>query len=370
MPSLSDLIKIPTKDEVLEKFVTLLRLANFPVASWHSGSFQKHTVETESSYFEDLHTSIQKIGKAGFIKLAAEIDEAWVDLCAENVFAETRKPAIYTQGAVTVSDTGGIGPITIQPGSFWVANADKSIRFVNVDAAPVVVPLNGSASLSFQGESPGTQWNVGVGAIVEILTPQPGLTVSNPALDSGTWITQQGADKESNVALVQRCFDKWATIGSGSNDGAYRYYATSSSSEITRAKVYSPGFGAVRIVIAGDAGPVSSPALTAASTLIETKRPIGVPDVVTSNAVVRSQIVAGTLAVKLGRDPVAALSKAQAAVDALQRATAIGGTVSREQIIKALLVDDLDDLELTAPLNDFVLLTNEVWVPSYGLTAA
>lgn len=371
MPSFNDLIKIPSKDDVLNTFVGLLRLAGFPVSSWHSGSVLRETVESESSYFNDLHTSVQKIGKAGLIKLAAEIDDAWVDLVADNVFAEERKPAIYTQGKATLYDDGGIGPLMIQPGTFWIANADKSLRFVNVDEAPVMVPLGGSAVLTFQAESPGTNWNVGNEALTEILTPQPGLRVVNGALDTGTWITQQGANTESNAALVQRCLDKWATLGSGANEAAYRYYATSSSSEITRVRVYSPGAGSVRVVVAGDAGPVSAAALAKAASIIEAKRPLGVPDIQTLNATVFSQVVAGALAVRYGRDPAAALAKAQGAGDALARATAIGAKkVSREQIIRALLVDDLEDLELAQPATDFALGDNDVWVPSYSLTAA
>lgn len=367
--SLRDLLRVPTKNDIVDRFVGLLRLANFPVASWHSGSLQKHTVETESSLYVDLATLIQNIGYGGFIKLAAQIDDAWVDLCAENVFGEARKPAIYTQGTWRLVDSAGIGPVTINPGTFWVANADKSLRYVNIDTVPKTLPLNGSVDLTIQAETAGTKWNVGTDALTVILTPQPGLTGSNVPQSTGTWITQQGADVEANPALVQRCLDKWATLGSGSNDGAYRYYATSASSEITRSEVYSPGGGAVRIIICGPSGPVSTTALTAASTIIALKRPTGVPDVVVSNAIVRAQAIAGIIFPAAGKDPAVAIVNAQAGVDALARATSIGGRVSREKIIAALMSDHVDDLTLTAPVDDFVLGLNEVWVPNYALVA-
>jgi hypothetical protein len=367
MPSLFDLLRVPSKDEILDKFIALLRAQDFPVATWHSGSFEKHTVESESSILVDLYELVPIIAAGGYIKLAGAVADEWVDLIGENAFDEDRKPAIYTRGTVSVIDSAGIGPTTISPGSFWIANDDKSIRFKNITGG--TVPLNGSLPLTFEAESAGTKWNVGVGALTEILTPQPGLTIANPPLSSGTWITQQGADKESNTAYAQRCIDKWSTLGSGSDEGAYRYHATSSSSEITRVRAYSPGGGSVRVIVGGDAGPVSSTALTAAATRIEEKRPLGVPDVLTQNILVFIQPISGTLFVAAGKDPVAAKSLALQKVDALQRATPIGGRVSREKIIAALSVDAVEDIELALPAADFQLGASEIWVPSYQIIA-
>jgi uncharacterized phage protein gp47/JayE len=365
--SLSDLISLPTKEQIIDKFVGILRLAGFPTASWQTTSFMRHTVEGESELYVDLATLIQQIGKGGFIKLAGEVGDSWVDLCAENVFNETRKAAIYTQGKATLTDAAGVGPVTINAGAFWIANEDKSLRYYNV--AGGTLPLGGTLTLTFTAETAGAKWNEGNNALTQILTPQPGVTVNNPALDTGTWITQQGADAESNTALAQRCMDKWSLVGSGSDDGAYRYHVTSVSSEITRARIYSPGQGAVRVVVAGSAGPVSSTALAAAAALIESKRPLGVPDVVVLNATSNVQTLAGTLYIKVGYDPAAALSAVQSAVNSFGSGLALGSKVSREKIIGAIVgVTGVDDIELTSPASDVQLAASEVWVPSYSLT--
>lgn len=365
--SFSDLLRVPTKDELLDKFVAILRIAGFPTASWDSFSFQRYTTETESDLLSDLAAGIQAVAKGGLIRYAAEVDDAWVDVAAE-WFAETRKPAVFTQGTIRLTDAAASGPHTINPGSFWVANGDRSLRFVSTNASPVVISLGSFADITFQAESPGSAFNVGNDTLTEILTPLPGLTATNRDPGTGTWITQQGTDVESNSALVARCLDKWSTLGSGSDDGAYRYNASSAAAEITRVKVYSPGGGAVRIVVAGANGPVSAAALAAAQTLIAAKRPIGVPDVVVSNAVARVLNVAGTLYAANGKDLTALTASAQAAVDALARTYAIGGRISRERIIRALLVDGLEDLELATP-GDTVLGIDEVFVPTYSLTA-
>lgn len=368
MASWNDLIKVPTREQVLDRFLALLRLAGFPVASWHSGSFQKHTVETESTLFSDLSELIRNVAKGGLIRSAAEIGDEWVDLIASNFFDEARKPAVYTQGKWTLYDTGNIGPFVIQPGTFWVANADRTLRFVNVDPGPVTLPLGGSVALTMQAASAGTEWNVGVGALTEILTPQPGFAGSNEPLDTGTWITQQGADRETTESLVRRCLAKWATLGSGANDGAYYYVATSASPEITDARVYSPYGGAVRVTLRGSAGPVSAAALGLAVAAVEQRRPLGVPDVRTRNALVRRELVSGTIEPARNTDPAAALSAAQSAVDKLARETKIGARVSREKVIWALMNTGLEDIELATPAADFQLGDNEVWVPEYALT--
>lgn len=368
--SIFDLLPIPTKDQVIDKFVMLLRLGGFPTASWQPGSFMRHTVETESELYVDLSTLIQKVGRAGLIKLAAEVGDSWVDLCAENAFAETRKLAVFTRGKATLADTAGIGPVPINPGTFWIANADKTLRFKNVNAMAESIPLNGTLTIEFEAESAGTKFNVGNGELTQILTPQPGVTVINAAQDNGTWITQQGANAETSAALASRCIDKWATLGTGANEGAYRYHALSSSSEITRARVYSPGGGSVRVLIAGDAGPVSTTALNAAATVIAAKRPLGVPDVTTANVSVFTQLISGTMFFKAGQDPAAGLAAAQAAVNDLQRSLDIGSKVSRERVIRALFVDGVEDIDLATPMADIQMADNQVWVPSYSLLAA
>lgn len=381
MTSLLNLITVPTKTAFLTKFIELLRLAGFPVSSWHSGSLQKHTAETESDMLSELARAVQQIAKAPFIRLAKDLGASWVELNAYEVFDEEPKESLTTQGVVVITDVGGVGPITRPAGTYWVANADKSYRYVNV--AAFTVPLNGAVSPLFQAESPGVDWNVGVGALTEQLTPEPGLSIANPAGANGTWITRQGTNRESVDALVQRCLDKWSTLGSGSNDAAYRYYALTAPesatdaeralwAEATRVRVYSPAPGSVRVVIAGPRGPVSASALAAIASYIDQKRPLGVWDVVTSNAVVNLVTIGGVLRVAPGFSPASVLSKAQAAIDLFTSQSPIGGTngkMSREALIKATMVDEVSDLDGFLPATDVPVNNDEIVVPKFELIA-
>jgi phage-related baseplate assembly protein len=370
MPSIIDLLSAPDETTLKEKFLQLLRLAGFPVVAWQRFSLLRHTAETEPRLFADLWKAIGLIADSGFVRRAKG---AWLDIAASEFFNETRKPAVATEGYATLTDTAVTGPHTINAGQFWVGNAGAARRFVVTgvglsDASTGTLSAGGTLRVKLRAETAGADWNVGVGAITDLVTVLAGVSVSNPSLDTGTWITVQGADQENDEELAQRCIDKWSTLGAGADDGAYRYWSKSSSPEITRVNVYSPAGGSVRVVVGGATGPVSTDALAAAVALVEAKRPLGVPDVVTSNARARVTLIQGTLTPKPGKDGVAMKAAAQAAVEKLGRDTAFAELVSRERIIASLMVDTAKDLNLVSPAADFTLGLDEVFVPTFDLT--
>ena len=367
MPSLSDLIKTPTADEWVGRFTGFLRLAGFPVGAWQPLSFKRFTVETESSLLAELGTIIADIAKGGFARLAKG---GWLDLVAENVFSDARKPALNTTGEVVLTDVAGVGPLTIGIGTTWFGNTSKALRYV-VTGLPygTSVPLSGTLRVVVRAELAGAAYNVGNNAITEFVTSLPGLAVSNPPIGTtGTWILTQGVDVEKDEILAGRLLDKWALLGTGSNDGAYRYHAASASPEVTRVRVWSPGAGSVRVAVAGPSGPVSSAALTLVQTKIAEKRPLGVPDVTGANASVLTQPIVGTLHLAKGQDPATRLAAAQAAVDAYARVHPIGAKLSRERVLKDLFVDGVEDLTITSPAADVVLTDAQIYVPSFTLT--
>lgn len=364
--SVDDLLKQPEKASIVSKFVDLLRLGGFPTPSWHRFSILRHIVETEPELLVDLWDAIRSITKGGYARTARGV---WLDLHGQDNFDELRKGAVFTEGDVVFTDGAGVGPQTLPLGAVWISNADKTKRYVLADDADVIVPLNGSVTARMRAEFAGAGYNLGNSTINELLTSYPGITVTNPAGDDGTWITQQGADAERDEEYFPRMIAKWGTLGSGSNDSSYKFWALSTSAEVRRAKVSSPYGGAVRICIAGDNGPVSSAALALVSEYIEAKRPIGVPDVVTANATVAEIAISGTIYLKTGRDGAVALSKGQSAVSEYARTLEIGDAVSRERLIAALCTEEVRDMELSSPAADVTLLATDVFVPTFSLVA-
>lgn len=368
MVAFADLVKTVSKDAFVSRLVGFIRMAGFPALSWQETTFPRFTIESESSLLAEVTETIAAIAKGGFVRFAKG---PWLDLVAENVFSDARKPATNTVGEVLLTDSAGVGPVSITVGQKWFANGSKTLRYV-VTSTPygASLPLNGTLRVVVRAELAGSAYNVGTGAITELVTSTPGVTVSNPAIgDTGTWITAQGVDEELDEALASRMLDKWSLLGTGSTDGAYRYRVLSSSPEVTRARVWSPGGGSVRIVVAGPSVAVSPAALALATTSITTTRPLGVPDVTVANCGVLSLPITATLVLAKGQDPATRIAAAQAACDAYARTHPIGSLVSRERIIRDLFVDGCTDLDLSSPAADVVLADGEIYVPSYTLTA-
>jgi uncharacterized phage protein gp47/JayE len=81
-------------------------------------------------------------------------------------------------------------------------------------------------------------------------------TLDTSASGSYAWITTYGQDEESDPSLVQRCQNKWATIGAGTR-AAFISWATTADAAVQKVAVYSnlfngtPKAGAVTLYIAG-----------------------------------------------------------------------------------------------------------------------
>lgn len=361
-PTLDSLITVPTTEELIDAFAGFLSLAGFPVASWHTGTVNKHVVEEEASLMSHLSTAIVEVAKMGLLSLATG---GWLDLLIEEFFDDARIAAVFTQGTVRFTDTGGVGPTTLTSGSQWVGDVGKTLRFTNI-GADAIVPLNGYVDVTVQAEFAGSKYNLGTNQIVEHLTPIPGITVSNP---SATWITQTGADEETDDEAKSRMKAKWSTLGAGSDDGAYEYRARSASAEVKRVRPFSPEDGTVTVYIAGSTGPVSTTAYDAVNTVIQAKRPL-CTRVNVYNGTVHSIPIVGTLYVQSGSNTSAALAAAQAKVNALLANLPLGGQVYRDALIAAIVSasSSIFDVNLTSPAADEPIITGEIPAATWALS--
>ena len=79
--------------------------------------------------------------------------------------------------------------------------ADDTIglKYRNITAG--TIPAGGSLPLIFEAESPGAQYNVPNNTITVLNTPLNGVTINNPDPGSGTWITSEGSDVETDERL-------------------------------------------------------------------------------------------------------------------------------------------------------------------------
>jgi len=333
---LTDLLAGSTTDETLATLVALGAVAGFPAYSWQSGSVPRTFFELEAVSYADLTQVIGAIAGGGFVDHA---EGPWLTLRAAQGYNLTRQAAVYTQGPITLTDAGGIGPVDITDAGQVVVTVDGTrFRVVDSDAypLPLTLPASGSVTAMFEAEAPGAAGNIPDGATVELVTSLPGVTAVQLTPSGGTWIAQQGADEESDAALRVRCKARWGELGYGATEAAYRYWASTASAEVTRVAVAIPyGDGHLTVYVAGSAGPISGGALTIVDNYIYARR----PQCVTPAAVNATQVtvtLTGTVKVKAAQNA-AAQAAASAALSALFAAIPIGGIVYRAPIEKAIL---------------------------------
>ncbi len=188
----------------LDRFAFYVATPTFGQTAWQQFSWQRRILELEAEAGGDVDALISAIAAGGYLDNA---DGAWLDLYCDNVYDERRHEAIQAKGVCVLTDAGNGGPYSIAAGQLWVATADGALRFVNTTAGSL--PEGGTLALEFAAESPGAPFNVGNGAITQLITPLPGVTVANPSRVGGVRPSRTGSP--SVVAFA-----------SGSLQGDYR----------------------------------------------------------------------------------------------------------------------------------------------------
>lgn len=339
--SLAALLTPPTESGVLASLLSLWQMGGFPVTAWQSGNPWRTIGRHDAKRFVELGTQISDVAIGGYRKLAAATGKhsAWLDLIGENLYDLPRNAARKTQGLAVLTDTAGAGPFTIVPGQLLASNLAKTRFFRNITGG--TLPAAGELdTLTWEATEAGEAWNLPPNALTLLSTTLPGVTINNPTpVGAETWITQVGTDAELDEAYSERMGDRWPTLGTGATADVYRFWARSANPEITRVHVSTLGNGRVDIILASAAGPVSAQALADAIAYIGTSRvPLCVSTLITS-AVAQPAALAGTVYVKdaSGVDVIASI---QTALEALVRATDIGGTLYASAVLEELMRPD------------------------------
>jgi uncharacterized phage protein gp47/JayE len=346
--SLTSLVTPLTAADARRNLFGLLQLVGFPVASWAPSSVPRALVEIAAESIADLSSTVSKIAQSGFLSFA---EGEWLTLLADEFFGVGRKPAVFARGIAVLADSGSAGPFTVLPGQLW-ATSKSGRRFTN--AAGGTLALGGKLSLHWKAEGSGASYNVAAGDLAVLLTPLPGVTVSNPPLPGvGTWLVEQGVDGETDEALRQRCREKWSSLGAGGNAPAYAFHAKSASPQVTRVKVYeaTPTGGQVTLVLAGPAGALADPTVVpaVAAYLEDGRRPQCVK-VNVKSATNRLITLLGEVRVRATlKDPAMAFVAGQ--LVELQGALDIGDPVAVAELVQRVMdAPGVLNAKLTSPL--------------------
>lgn len=365
--SLSSLIVPLTKDDVRRNLLGLLRVVGFPVASWAPSSVPRALVEIFSESLADLSTTVSKIARGGFLTLS---EGEWLSLVAAEFFGVERKPAVFARGLAQLTDAGGAGPFTIVPNQLW-ASSKSGLRFTNVSGG--ILPLGGTLVLEWKAESSGAAFNVPVGDLATLLTPLPGVSISNPALSgAASWLVIQGVDIESDAALRVRCQEKWSSLGAGGSAPAYSYHAKNASPQVTRTKILEayPIGGQVTVICAGPSGAIAdAKTLADVGAYLEDGRRPQCVKVHVRSAMPRAIVVAGDVRVRATMKELA-VAFVSSQLTTMQQTLDIGDKVPIAELVQRImeapgvvnvvLVDAATGAALVPGKDDFVLAFDEV----------
>jgi hypothetical protein len=162
----------------------------FPVTDWLPGSFERTHMKMIAAGLADREDMIRMLTAGGFLELAATLVDAdgntidgWMELLAAQTYLLNRTPAGYTRQVLTMTCTAGPGPYTRGPGEIIAYAPATGNRYLNVSA--ITIPDGGSVTGIFQAEGPGVAYLDSAGSIVALITPMPGVSVTNAATAAG-----------------------------------------------------------------------------------------------------------------------------------------------------------------------------------------
>ena len=297
----SGLVGAGTSFALSDQYTFALQIPSLPVTSWGASGAYRQLVEIEAQALAAFSVQQSALAAGGFTTQATG---AWADLVGNNFYSLARQGvgalAGVTKGQVTITDSAAAGPFTITVGSMWFA-AGSGQLYSNTTGGTLT--KSGSLALQVAAQSSGSTYNVGNGTITSIVAGNlAGVTVNNPDPGTGTWITSQGTDAETDSAYMLRCQQRWPSLGTGSPAAAYQLWATQAeaaathTTTVTKTLVQPDGAiaGQIDIYLAGSVGSVGGSAITDVTSYITTRvaLPATISVVSATNAVMT---VAGTV---------------------------------------------------------------------------
>ncbi len=204
--------------------------------------------------------------------VATAVDQ-WLDLLAWQCKL-TRKGATKAKGLIAFQRAAVKGPALVIPKDTWIQTEPINGNIYRVRVlVDTTLPENETMVMAnVEAESEGAAFNLGEGYYHILPTAIPGIAAAtNPA----EWLTEAGADKESNDELRLRIRNQWSAVARWHIDAAYRALLTSRAG-INDDNVYfehnAPrGPGTANALILLDTGEPSAEMLSDLNTHIQTE---------------------------------------------------------------------------------------------------
>ncbi len=182
-PALDDLLVPKTKDQWTAIAIAQLQGKGFPTTDWTSTSPERAMIETDTACLADQSEQIPLIVQLALVTYALASDAATapateaLQFLAHNWYQIDAFAATATVGNMTLACASTAGPYTIEIGQLTAV--DDSGEFAYSNSTGGSLASGGTLALSWQCTTPGIGGNVSGGTISTLLTPLPGVTVSN-----------------------------------------------------------------------------------------------------------------------------------------------------------------------------------------------
>lgn len=377
--SVNELLTPRTADAIAAEELTTLTGAGFPVTSWQPGAVPRSLVKADATALAVTDAQVSALARSNFGDTA---EGDWLTLWAADRFGVPRVDATYAVGWVVVTVRSGAGPYTLGAGGLLVSDGTRRYRSTNT--GNVTVSSSAPTPMLVRAEVAGEGGNVGTSTITSLLSPAlAGVTIDNPVHADGTWLDVPAVNAEGDAALLARCRQRWATLGSGFTRDAAAFWCTSAtvdapattgdSAGCTRVGFATPaGDGSYTVYVAGASGPLGSGGVTAVQANLDAHKPItDTPTVV--SATQQTVTVSGTVFFK-SASTAGERAAVVAAISALVNALPIGDDIEHPLVdlgaiyaaIYAAVPGRIANVDLTSPSGDTTIAAGHVAVAETG----
>jgi hypothetical protein len=224
MLQLKDLLTPNTEEQILNTTIELLDSVGFDASSWQSGSIARTLVQVFARVYSDMTVSVAEVAKGGFNKTATGL---WMDLVSESFYENERGGSNATRGFIRLTSLATAPTYTPAASDIIIADSedaqDETQTYRNI--AGFTINPGETIDVEFEAEKPGDAGNIANNTELFFWTPLVGVTATNPPyLTGSSWITEFGADFETDDTLRQRNTGKLSTLAYSTTEGAYRYW--------------------------------------------------------------------------------------------------------------------------------------------------
>lgn len=242
----------PDREELKAEAVSNLQEKGFVITNFNSGGVFNTILMIVLQIKVELVNLLRGMLNTHYVRHA---DAEWLGILAED-FSKSRKPAVKTQGIITLYRVPGSEATPVIPlGTVFKTDKDingEELRFFSIEK---VVVQKGQAIVfvPIEAEMEGSKYNIPPGQITRCMQHLEGIErISN---EEG-WITKEGSNIEEWESLRERTLGAWDLLATMPTAAKYKNICESVDGvlHVTVHQLHPRGQGTVDIIVTGTAG--------------------------------------------------------------------------------------------------------------------